>query len=272
MTNLLAIASAETTDAPEFFSSPASSMEPTIKKDTLVVVNKYQDNEKPQRGDIVVFYSPENEQTLYIKRVVGVPGEKISIKNASVYISGSKIEEAYILPRSREYIASIQDSPVFSKQNEMGEGLLSENDYFVLGDNRYESLDSRFFGPIKLEKIKGKVTPWDQLLKDDVRLDKVLNQIADGIKKKIPLVLGDKTTLESIKLEGRTFVSKVHVDAEVAEEFLPAMQLELKSMILGFYCKQPHTKEFVGISSKYLIGLNRAKENLVVKLSADDCR
>lgn len=93
---------------------------------------------KIKRYDIVVL--KEDTDDNIIKRVYGMPGETISIKNNKIYINGKKIEDKY----------GIGDT------DKMNEVTLKENEYFVLGDNREVSKDSRLIGPIKKENIKGK--------------------------------------------------------------------------------------------------------------------
>lgn len=97
---------------------------------------------KPQRGDIIVL-SKRNVFPFYlIKRIIGLPEEKIEIKFGHVYINGQKLEEPYIQSRT---------------EPDMPEKTLRENEYFVLGDNRTVADDSRFWGPVNREEIVGKV-------------------------------------------------------------------------------------------------------------------
>jgi signal peptidase I len=101
----------------------------------------------PQRGDVVICNFPnkngEYEDITYIKRVVGLPGETISINNGYLYVDGRKLEEEYIEPSRRG-------------SGNMEAVVLGENEYFVLGDNRINSTDSRIVGPIRKDKITGK--------------------------------------------------------------------------------------------------------------------
>jgi signal peptidase I len=97
-----------------------------------------------KRGDIVVFLFPEDQTKSYIKRIVGMPGETIDIKDGKVYINGSQIEEPYINPdyATHESIPS----PV----------TIAADNYFVLGDNRNNSSDSRYWGTVPRKLIYGK--------------------------------------------------------------------------------------------------------------------
>ena len=95
----------------------------------------------PQRGDIVVFHITDREGADLVKRVVGLPGETVEVRDGRVYIDGTLLPEPYL-----------------TKFDESDEGPVSvpEGHYFVLGDNRAVSYDSRYMGPIRMEQIVGK--------------------------------------------------------------------------------------------------------------------
>ena len=103
---------------------------------------------EPKRGDVVVFEAPTNNGDEFIKRIVGLPGDKISVKNGKLYLNGKALEEPYL------------SNDVYTS----GAGFLSEGkeivvpieQYFGLGDNRPRSSDSRTFGFITKEKITGR--------------------------------------------------------------------------------------------------------------------
>lgn len=118
------------------------SMLPTLKENNLIIVNKitYRFND-PKRGDIVVFRPPNGSKVFYVKRIVALPGETIEIRNGEILINGIPIQEDYI---------SIETPGVY------GPLTLSKDEYFVMGDHRNNSLDSREFGPISKESIIGK--------------------------------------------------------------------------------------------------------------------
>jgi len=97
------------------------------------------------RGDIVVFASSEDPAKDLIKRVIGLPGERIKVAGGNVYINGRKLDEVYAKHDERE----LRDSPIESR--------IRDDEYFVLGDNRPDSHDSRSFGPIPASSVKGKV-------------------------------------------------------------------------------------------------------------------
>ncbi|MGB7539211.1 MAG: signal peptidase I [Anaerolineales bacterium] len=118
------------------------SMRPTLLSGEWIVVNRliYRVG-SPQRGDVVVFLPPTNAQTDdLIKRVIGLPGETVEIRDGSVWINGARLDETYVSGATR---------PDNKWQ-------LGDNDLFVMGDNRPISLDSRSFGPITLSEVVGK--------------------------------------------------------------------------------------------------------------------
>jgi len=94
-----------------------------------------------QRGDIVVFEAPVDRKADFIKRIIALPGENVEIKESKVFINGSQLAESYIF------------SPTEGAINIT----LERDEFFVLGDNRLASSDSRSFGSIKRKSIKGKV-------------------------------------------------------------------------------------------------------------------
>ena len=122
------------------FKIDGSSMEPNLHNDEYVIVDKvtYLFG-KPQRGDVVVFYL-EGQPKDYIKRVIGLPGETIEVSNGTVFVDGQPLDESYVTPSNVTY-----------PQRQLG-----EDEYFVLGDNRGNSSDSRSFGPIHVSNIVGR--------------------------------------------------------------------------------------------------------------------
>lgn len=125
------------------------SMDPNLTNAEYLIVNKlsYKLHE-PKRGDIIVFTAPGTPEYDYIKRIIGLPGEKISIKNSKLYINDTLFKEEYL---DKNITTTIQGNKKATL-----EVTLSENEYFVLGDNRDHSSDSRVWGPLPKENIIGK--------------------------------------------------------------------------------------------------------------------
>lgn len=122
-----------------------SSMEPTLTNgDQLIVENISYYLHEPERFDVVVF--PFSNEVSYIKRIIGLPGESIQIKDGTIYINGEELTENY----GKETI----EDPGLAQE----EIVLGDDEYFVLGDNRNASVDSRKaeVGTIKKSQIKGK--------------------------------------------------------------------------------------------------------------------
>ncbi len=123
---------------------PTASMEPTLRINDILTVRKdaYR-NGAPQRGDIVLFRR-KGDAEYFVKRVVGLPGETIVVASGQVMINGAWLDEAYV---ERQFI---RERPL--------RRVLRNREYFVMGDNRSHSEDSRDFGPITEDEIWGLVT------------------------------------------------------------------------------------------------------------------
>ena len=127
----------------EAFQVPSGSMVPTLKVGDRFMANKfiYRFHE-PERGDIVVFRSVEGENEDLVKRVVGLPGDEVTVQDGVLSVNGELQEESYLnkkLPDSGSY----------------GPTKVPEGEVFVMGDNRGNSRDSRFFGPVPMGNIEG---------------------------------------------------------------------------------------------------------------------
>lgn len=121
-----------------------ASMEPNFFDHEYLVIDEISYRFKePHRGDIVVFRYPKDPRQFFIKRIVALPNETIEIKNNTVYINGVKIDESQYLPTDNATVGN-----VFTK--------LGPTEFFVMGDNRNYSLDSRSFGPVTKEFIVGR--------------------------------------------------------------------------------------------------------------------
>src|SRR6202162_1156085 len=103
----------------------------------------------PQRGDIIILRPPADNSKDFIKRIIALPGERILITDGIVYINGHKLDESY-LPEA--WVALNNPAPW-----SVGDGaVIPANEYFVMGDNRNRSQDSRIFGPIGRDRIDGR--------------------------------------------------------------------------------------------------------------------
>jgi signal peptidase I len=133
------------------FYIPSPSMVPTLQVGDRIMVNKLSyDFHGVHRGDIVVFKRPPLEQ-----RVVGLPGESVSTQNGQVYINGKLLPEPWLAPGPTSYTGALPDDqhPQF---NMPGPVTVPDGQYFVMGDNRTDSEDSRYFGPIQQSLIVGR--------------------------------------------------------------------------------------------------------------------
>ncbi|MBI4991744.1 MAG: signal peptidase I [Candidatus Harrisonbacteria bacterium] len=125
-----------------------ASMEPTFGTGNYLIIDEitYRLRE-PKRGEVIVFKYPDNPSTYYIKRIVGLPGEKVEIKKGSVYIADNENLNGMLL--EEEYL------PVGLKTSGNLSTALSGEEYFVLGDNRNYSYDSRSWGTLPKKYIIG---------------------------------------------------------------------------------------------------------------------
>lgn len=128
---------------------PTASMSPTIGTDDYIVcVPALYSIGEPKYGDIVVFDNPTDGSTM-VKRVIGRPGETIAIDRGTLYIDGDEVREDYITEDWTEW------------KDDHGEGTiiayLEDKEYYLMGDNRMDSYDSRYWGPATRDDIKGKV-------------------------------------------------------------------------------------------------------------------
>ena len=126
-----------------------NAMYPTLKSGEYFLTNKvtYRSN-PPQRGDIIVFKNPQDDTQDFLKRVIGLPGEKVKIENCHVFINDQPLEE--------EYLPEVCTDPgdVYLKKGEVLE--VPSDSYVALGDNRPASSDTRHWGLVPKENIIGK--------------------------------------------------------------------------------------------------------------------
>lgn len=119
-----------------------NSMQPSFQDGNYVIVNKlaYRDGGL-ERGDVVVFPFPLNREEDFIKRVIGLPGDRVMVIRGDVFINGQRIQEDYLLAEPR---------------GDMEELIVPQGTIFVMGDNRNDSSDSRVWGPLSIDEIIGK--------------------------------------------------------------------------------------------------------------------
>ncbi len=129
-----------------------SSMYPTLEDKEFVLSNIFANlTSSIERFDVVVVKEPESGE-LWVKRVIALPGESIEVKGGKLYINGQYVEETFL---DEEYVRSqTQGKATFTK--DFSTVKLQENEYFLMGDNRNHSLDSRVRGPFKREEIIGR--------------------------------------------------------------------------------------------------------------------
>lgn len=118
-------------------------MVPAYESGQYILVNKlvYKFDD-PQQGDVIVFRFPKDPSRLFAKRIIGLPGDTVAISDGTVFVNRKPLEEPYL---------AVRDS------SDMALRHLGEREYFVLGDNRRGSNDSRNWGPVPEENIVGKM-------------------------------------------------------------------------------------------------------------------
>ena len=153
------------------FKIPSGSMIPTLLVGDHILVNKFVYGIKnpwsgsvwfalgePGRHDVIVFRYPENPSQDFIKRVVGLPGDTVRIVDKQVYVNGDLLAEPFTVTLDQEVLPSVRDN--------FGPMIVPPDSVFVLGDNRDNSHDSRFWGSVPLRDIKGRAFlfywSWDQ--------------------------------------------------------------------------------------------------------------
>ncbi|MDE2861458.1 MAG: signal peptidase I [Chloroflexota bacterium] len=145
-----------------------SSMEPTLSHEDRLIVNKlvyfnlfpeaidrllpfvdiWEEDSRlypfhaPKRAEVIVFRYPHDPTRDFVKRVIGLPGETVSIQRGTVYIDGELLDEPYLIESGLDNLAPV---------------LVPPNSYFVMGDNRRGSSDSRHWGPVSIDNVVGKV-------------------------------------------------------------------------------------------------------------------
>ena len=149
------------------FKIPTGSMENNLLIGDHLLVNKFVFGPAPtaleqavlpvrdvRRGDIIVFKYPDEPERDFIKRVIGLPGETLELRDKKIYINGQPLDEPYVHYIDATHAASEVTS--FDVRERYGPVTVPQGEYFVMGDNRDNSQDSRYWGFLKRNYIKGK--------------------------------------------------------------------------------------------------------------------
>jgi signal peptidase I len=121
-----------------------TSMAPLLSDQERIFINKFVYRFEPiERGDVVVFWYPLDRTKSFIKRVVGLPGEMVEIRQGAVYVNGKAVPEPYVPPQ-------------YEDLSDFGPVRVPKDSYFVMGDHRISSNDSRVFGPVASRFIYGR--------------------------------------------------------------------------------------------------------------------
>jgi len=156
------------------FKIPSGSMEDTLVIGDCLLVNKFVYGirlpfsdlrlpglRKPQRGDVIVFKYPEDRSKDFIKRLIGVPGDEILVRDKRVYVNGSLFQNPHEVHKDRQVLPR-----ELAPRDNFGPVRIPANSYFVMGDNRDNSYDSRFWGFVPQVDVVGKAFikywSWDQ--------------------------------------------------------------------------------------------------------------
>lgn len=123
-----------------FYSIPSSSMEPTLQVGDTVLVTPYRSGRPPVRGEVIVFHSPANADEMVVKRIVAVPGDLVETRDGKLLIGAHTVAEPY----AEGITAAVAPQ------------IVAANSFYVLGDNRPNSYDSRLWGSINESAIAGR--------------------------------------------------------------------------------------------------------------------
>ncbi|MEC3608702.1 signal peptidase I [Bacillus glycinifermentans] len=129
------------------------SMYPTLQNGNMVMVSKISEI---NRFDKIIFHAPDADED-YVKRVIGLPGDSIEMKNDVLYVNGKAYDEPYLKPNKKTLTGGKLLTDNFKLKELTGESKVPKDSLFVMGDNRQNSRDSRYFGFISKSSVVGKV-------------------------------------------------------------------------------------------------------------------
>ena len=153
------------------FQVPTGSMEQTVLVGDHMLVNKFiyaphgnsvlerlLPYRSPRHGDVFVFKFPENPDRDFIKRVVGLPGDRVEEKDKAVIVNGEPFPTEHTYHTDKEHVYAADDSlaEMFRKRDNFGPITIPQDAFWAMGDNRDNSYDSRFWGPVPRDNIKGR--------------------------------------------------------------------------------------------------------------------
>lgn len=137
------------------YRNDSGAMEPTLAVGDNVITNR---SSNVTRGDMIVFRYPQKPDTMFVKRVVGLPGERIEIRSKKVYVNGTELSEPYASHVDENVLPNNPALPEpYRSRDHFGPFTVPAERFFVLGDNRDRSSDSCYWGPVPRENIGGQV-------------------------------------------------------------------------------------------------------------------
>lgn len=131
------------------------SMNPTLKNNQRVLLNRLYTSQTPNRFDVIVFHAPDQRD--YVKRIIGLPGDKVEYKDDQLYINDAPVQETFLTKKTNTAFTG-DFTYDFTLQEVIGTNTVPKGEVFVLGDNRRYSKDSRTIGTIPIEDIVGEAT------------------------------------------------------------------------------------------------------------------
>lgn len=226
----------------EFFTTTSESMMPTIAAGDMVLVTEYGDD-LPARGDLVAVQPDLQKKEKYIKRVVAIAGDTIRIIDGKVELNGTFLDENYIST------ALGPDEEPNARLGSMAAVTIAPGHYFLLGDNRFHSVDSRIYGPVGLAHIKGKAgicrTTAGQASPED--MPTACGQANEqGMGKLFSAV-------ETRFVDNKKIIYKMTLKQAPKKKLTPAMQMQLTAMLSKGLCSEPAFKSLTDATVAFIL-------------------